>query len=140
MLLNSQAVALLQTIVRLIGPDYYLNPGSNQQGGGLSNGQYTRSQLEIYSIFEVRKVSEPALRIKCGSGPRIFFKIYQSSRSQSRLNQRFLFMILKSRKLVFRNLSGTKKYGSEPKESLFAFIQRHTLLLSLYIERFNSPK
>jgi len=51
-LLNSQAVALLQTIVRLIGPDYYLNPGSNQQGGGLSNGQYTRSQLEIYSIFE----------------------------------------------------------------------------------------
>ena len=58
-LLNSQAVALLQTIVRLIGPDYYLNPGSNQQGGGggLSNGQYTRSQLEIYSIFEVRKVS-----------------------------------------------------------------------------------
>ena len=42
-LLNSQVVALVQTIVRLVGPEYYPN---------CNYCTYNKSQLEIYSIFE----------------------------------------------------------------------------------------
>ena len=54
LLLNGQTVALVQTLVRLIGPEYgqYLHQNGGGGGGGAGGGYFGKSQLEIYSIFE----------------------------------------------------------------------------------------